>query len=133
MKSYRYLAILLVAFLAMTNLTACDDEQVGKWPPMEWEPDVKDEPMTVDAAGYTYRFTCKNYGYFRINDIADGDIRYRPTDAGHAQGDWYSVTAEGATLTVSISPNDTGMQRRLAIGIESGDTFCSFGFVQNER
>lgn len=133
MKIREFFRMLFIAFLAVAGLTACSNED-GDWESMKWKTDVKMEKghsISVPVKGGSYLFTCRNYGCIWFSDLQENGDYIVLDDFYQIRGKWVTADVDNNVLTVTISPNDSGKQRTVLIGVSAGDIFDSFTFNQD--
>lgn len=136
---------LILAFGMAGLLTACSDSLDGTGEPMKWKTSVetvKDahgKYVSVPKEGGTYTFTCKNYDSFWFSDVVgnqDGKSQhYYPDDMKDPHhivvSSWAQMNCKGRDLIVEIQPNTGSSERTLTVGIQVGNIFGSFRFIQS--
>lgn len=137
----KLLFTLLSAVSLALVLTACNNSHEDwSWDPMQWQfsattaTDSLGEYVVVPTQGATYRFVCKNYNWFWVQSVTENDT-VRSFGAADIKARSYTarfttVQWNADTLQVTITRNSTGRPRRATIGIEAGDVFCQWRFVQ---
>lgn len=138
MKRIFYHAALLLAVSFLSN--ACSTEgRDGDWNSMEWKTTVlfdRNDEVRIPRGGGVYRMECTNYAQFWIYALIENDVLYRDgypdalNSPVHITGKWSEAYIEKNAVTVKIAPNESGKQRRLELGLEVGDTFSRFKFIQ---
>ena len=81
---------------------------------------------------------CKNYGMFWFNGIKEDDTEFwARVEAEYfmeIKGAWSQAQSVKKELIITIDPLDEATEsRRLEVYIESGDTFCTFHFLQKKN
>lgn len=116
-------------------LFSCEKERAdGLWDPMEWDADVtyiEDKEIEVPKNGGTYTFVCKNYQYFWLSSLREGD-EYIEKDSTslYAEGSWTSVKIQENVMTIVISSNESNQSRSVTVMPTAGDIFDYITFNQ---
>lgn len=53
------------------------------------------------------------------------------TSGKEIKGDWYLIKVEDRELKVIINRNETGASRSFTVGVQAGNAFDNFKFVQD--
>lgn len=139
----KMVAAALLAALTFSMGSCSKDELDGAWDPMKWKTSVKKEKdgtINVPSDGGTYVFVCTNYDRPWMSDVYEKingqDVHY-PASTGKYDDSFYGRTTpwlealwQGNTFTVTVSPNTTGKERTMYVGVTAGDIFYTFTFRQ---
>lgn len=134
-KTICLLALVGLAF----GLGSCTKDD-GDWGPMEWSGYGRNVVVSVPAEGGTTYLHCKNYSGVWISDVteeAGGKTEQYYEDStntvNHFTTKWAEVTSSNSTVSVTVKPNTTGMERTLTVMTTLGDVFSPLKFVQSAK
>lgn len=126
--------LLLCLLAGVISLTSCDvSDPDGLADPMKWSTvpsGLKNGELNVEAAGGSCLFVCKNYKDYWISDVKEEGVFKEMTSNKEFKGDWYLIKVEDHQLKVVINRNETGTSRSFTVGVQAGNAFDNFKFVQ---
>lgn len=127
--------LLLCLLVGVISLTSCDvSDPDGLADPMKWSTvpsGLKNGELNVDAEGGSCLFVCKNYKDYWISDVKEEGVFKEMTSNKEFKGDWYLIKVEDHQLKVVINRNETGASRSFTVGVQAGNAFDAFKFVQD--
>lgn len=127
--------LLLCLLAGVMSLTSCDvSDPDGLADPMKWSTvpsGLKNGELNVEAAGGSCLFVCKNYKNYWIASVEEGGKFLEMTSGKEIKGDWYLIKVEDHQLKVVINRNETGTSRSFTVGVQAGNAFDAFKFVQD--
>lgn len=126
--------LFLCLLVGVISLTSCDvSDPDGLADPMKWSTvpsGLKNGELNVDAEGGSCLFVCKNYKNYWIASVEEGGKFLEMTSGKEIKGDWYLIKVEDHQLKVVINRNETGTSRSFTVGVQAGNAFDNFKFVQ---
>lgn len=126
--------LFLCLLVGVISLTSCDvSDPDGLADPMKWSTvpsGLKNGELNVDAEGGSCLFVCKNYKNYWIASVEEGGKFLEMTSGKEIKGDWYLIKVEDHQLKVVINRNETGTSRSFTVGVQAGNAFDAFKFVQ---
>lgn len=127
--------LLLCLLVGVMSLASCDvSDPDGLTDPMKWSTvpsGLKNGELNVDAEGGSCLFVCKNYKKYWIASVEEGGKILEMTSGEEFKGDWYLIKVEDHQLKVVINRNETGTSRSFTVGVQAGNAFDEFKFVQD--
>ena len=127
--------LFLCLLAGVMSLTSCDvSDPDGLADPMKWSTvpsGLKNGELNVEAAGGSCLFVCKNYKDYWISDVKEEGVFKEMTSNKEFKGDWYLIKVEDHQLKVVINRNETGASRSFTVGVQAGNAFDNFKFVQD--
>lgn len=132
MKTRLFFLFALIGLAFTLDGCGSDDD----WEPMYWlgYPKKSAIVVNVDAEGGTDTLRCTNYRYFFVSgvmtyaDASDSEhwASYMVQQSGTgdsltctADADFATLRSKGAQLLVTLSPNDSGKERAVAVTVDA--------------
>lgn len=134
MKQLRVLCTAVAAVFILVSTSACSDDMVGDWDPMEWKYSSKvAQSKEMPADGTDFELTCTNYGLFWINMVNDRYLETPEGRKGCSIEGVCEVTLKHNVIHVIIEPNTTDSTHTISIDVSAGDTGDYFKWIQPSK